>query len=382
MLEQLIINKQDDQNIYLRRLLAVLIGIFILGLIGFFYVARDFLVPVVLAILIAITFRPIIRWLAVRGLPAWASAIALAVAILVGGLFTGYLISGPVTGWIENAPQIRQTLTEKVRSITGTFENIAKITDEIKDAAAPPGAKPVTEVVVKETGLPSFLWFALYPVSYAATFTAAVILSLFLMASGNLLYEKLINIMPTLTDKKNALRIVQDVEKEVSTYLLLHSAINAAVGVAIASLFYLIGMPSVYLFAFLAFVLNFIPYVGPVAGAIISLLVGLVVFDTFGSALLAPILYTVVVTIENQIVSPYALGKRLRLNEVAILLSLAFWGWIWGLSGIVLAVPLLVTLKVFSSHFVALAKVGEFLSESSDNKVVESSDQGNVVGSD
>ena len=268
MLEKLIITKQDDQNIYLRRLLTVLIGIFILGLIGFFYVARDFLVPVVLAILIAITFRPIIRWLAVRGLPAWASAIALAVTILVGGLSTGYLISGPVSGWIENAPEIRQELTEKLRSISGTFENISKITDEIKDAAAPPGAKPVTEVVVKEPGLPSFVWFALYPVSYAATFTGAVILSLFLMASGNLLYEKLINIMPTLTDKKNALRVVQDVEKEVSTYLLLHSAINAAVGVAIASLFYSIGMPSVYLWAFLAFVLNFIPYVGPVAGAL------------------------------------------------------------------------------------------------------------------
>ena len=86
--------------------------------------------------------------------------------------------------------------------------------------------------------------------------------------SGNLLYEKLLNIMPTLTDKKNALRIVQDVENEVSAYLLLHSAINAGVGIIIAILFYFIGMPSAYVWAFLAFVLNFIPYAGPVGGAV------------------------------------------------------------------------------------------------------------------
>ena len=366
---------QEKRDFYLPRVYVVLIGIFIIGLLAVFYVARDFLVPVTLAFFIAITFRPLIRWLAVRGLPAWASASALATTVLVVGLSVGYLISGPVAGWIADAPEIRRTLTEKVRSISGTFTNITKITEDIKDAATPLNDKPVTEVVVKEPGLPAILSMAAYPASYAATFIGAVILSLFLMASGNLLYEKLINIMPTLTDKKNALRVVQDVETEVSTYLLLHSAINAAVGLAIASLFYLIGMPSIYLWAILAFILNFIPYAGPVAGASMAGLAGLLVFDTLGSALLAPALYTAVVTIENQFISPYILRKRLQLNSVAILLSIAFWGWIWGISGIVLAVPLLVTLKVFSSHFKSLTNVGEFLSESADNKVAEGSEQ-------
>lgn len=104
-------------------------------------------------------------------------------------------------------------------------------------------------------------------------------------------------------------------------------------------------------------------------------LAGLLVFDTLASALLASALYTAVVTIENQFISPYILGKRLQLNSVAILLSIAFWGWIWGISGIVLAVPLLVTLKVFTSHFDSLTNVGEFLSESSDNTVADSSEQ-------
>ena len=99
------------------------------------------------------------------------------------------------------------------------------------------------------------------------------------------------------------------------------------------------------------------------------------VFDSAGYALLAPALYSAVVTIENQFVSPYVLKRRLQLNSVAILLAIAFWGWIWGVFGIVLAMPLLVTLKVFSSHFDSLAAVEEFLSEANDTKVPESSDQ-------
>lgn len=369
------IREQDNQATYRRRLLIVLVGIFILGIIDLLNVARDFLVPVTLAFLIAITFRPVIRWLALRGLPAWGTASALAGVILLGGLSAGYIISGPVSGWIENAPEIQRTLTERLRSISGIFAQFEKITDDLRNAATPASGEPVNEVVVKESGLPAILRIVFYPASSAAMFTGAVILSLFLMASGNLLYEKLINIMPTLTDKKNALRIVQDVENEVSAYLLLHSAINAAVGAAIAGLFYIIGMPSAYLWAFLAFVLNFIPYAGPVGGALLSALVGLVVFDSLGYALLAPALYTAVVTMENQFVSPYILGRRLELNHVALLLAIAFWGWIWGVAGIILAVPLLVTLKVFSSHFDSLRSVGVFLSEANDTKDPESSDQ-------
>ncbi|HEX7109996.1 MAG TPA: AI-2E family transporter, partial [Aestuariivirga sp.] len=337
------VKEEDNQTIFRRRLLLVLAGIFILGIVDLLSVARDFLVPVTLAFLIAITFRPVIRWLALRGLPAWGTASALAGAILLGGLSAGYIVSGPVSGWIENAPEIQRTLTERVRSISGIFAQFEKISDDLKNTATPASGEPVNEVVVKQSWLPAILSIAFYPASSAAMFTGAVILSLFLMASGNLLYEKLINIMPTLTDKKNALRIVQDVEKEVSTYLLLHSAINAGVGVAIAGLFYFIGMPSAYLWAFLAFILNFIPYAGPVGGAILSGLVGLVVFDSLGYALLALALYAAVVTIENQFVSPIVLGRRLQLNSVAILLAIAFWGWIWGISGIVLAMPLLVT---------------------------------------
>jgi predicted PurR-regulated permease PerM len=179
--------------------------------------------------------------------------------------------------------------------------------------------------------------------------------------------------MPTLTDKKNALRIVHQVEREISAYLLTLTGINAGVGAAIGVSYYLIGMPTAYLWGFLGFVLNFIPYAGPLAGATLSGLIAFVAFESLGHALLAPALYTAIVTIENQFVSPQVLARRLQLNSIAILLAVAFWGWIWGIFGIVVAVPLLVTLRIFSSHFESLAAVGEILGDATngDSRSIE-----------
>ena len=356
--------KPDDNAVYLKQSRTALIGILILCAVFGIYFARDFLLPVTAAFLIAITFRPVIKWLSRRGVPAGVTASGLAVFILFGGLAAGYLISGPVSGWIADAPEIQRTFTEKIRGIRASFEHAVKITENIQDAATPSTDEGVQEVVVKESGLPMLLWLAAgYPAGYAIMFTGAVILSLFLMASGDLLYEKLVRVMPTLTDKKNALRIVYDVEREVSGYLLTLCAINAGVGAAVAASFYFLGMPTAYLWAFLAFVLNFIPYAGPLAGAVLSGLVAIVVFDTLGYALLAPAIYTAIVTIENQFVSPHVLSRRLQLNSVAMLLAFAFWAWIWGIPGMAVAVPLLVTMRVFSNHLDSLKEVGEFLGE-------------------
>ena len=356
---------QDDNATYLKQSRTALIGILILGAVFATYFARDFLLPVILACLMAMIFRPIIRWLSRRGVPAWAAASGFAAILLIGGLLAGYLISGPISVWIADAPEIQRVLMEKMRAIRASFEHFARITENIQEAATPANDAGVQEVVVKESGLPAFLWMAAgYPASYTVMFVGAVILSLFLMASGDLLYEKLVRVMPTLTDKKNALRIVHDVEQEVSAYLLALTAINAGVGVAVAAAFYFLGMPTAYLWAFLVFVLNFIPYAGPLAGVVLAGLISIVLFDSLSYALLLPAVYMAIVFIENQFVSPHVLSRRLQLNSVAILVALAFWGWIWGIPGIVVAVPLLVTLRVFSSHLESLAGVGEFLGES------------------
>ncbi len=356
--------RRDVSAAYLKQSRTALIGIFILGMIAALYFARDFLVPVVFAFFIALTFRPSVRYLSRHNVPPWAAATGFAAVLVCAALAAAYLASGPISSWIADAPEIQRTFVEKIRGVRGWFDSMVNLTENIQEAATPANDPEVQEVVVKESSLPAIFSLAAgYPVNFIVMLSGALVIAIFLMASGDLFYEKLVRVLPTLTDKKMALRIVYDVEREVSAYLLTTTAINAGVGVAVAITFQLLGMPTPYLWALLAFTFNFIPYVGPVAGAALSAVTAIVVFNSLGYALLVPLAYAIFIGIETQLVSPYILSRRLQLNSVAILLALAFWAWVWGVPGIIVAVPLLVTLRVFCSHLESLAPIGEFLGE-------------------
>lgn len=351
---------------------VALTGLFILSIIAAIYLARDFLIPVVFAFMIALTFRPAIRRLASYNVPPWAAATGFATILVVACVLAAYLASGPISAWVADAPEIQKAFLEKIRNIRSWFGGLLHLTEQIQDATTPDNGEEVQEVVVKESGLPAILaTVAGYPANFVFMLSGALVIALFLMASGDLFYEKLVRVLPTFTDKKTALRIVYDVEREVSAYLFTLTAVNAGVAVAVGISFQLLGMPTPYLWALLAFFLNFIPYIGPIAGTALSGLAAIVVFDTIGYALLTPLAYIIIIGIETQFVSPYVLSRRMRINSVAILLALAFWTWAWGIPGIILAVPLLVTLKVFCSHLESLSNVGEFLGESTSDAAAQ-----------
>ncbi len=187
-------------------------------------------------------------------------------------------------------------------------------------------------------------------------------LLLFILASGDLFQEKLIKVLPTLSDKKRALRIAREIEHEVSSYLFTVTFINVGIGVVVGIVFWILGMPSPILWALATTLANYLPYIGPARVAIASFGIAVVAFDTFWHALLPPVLFLVVATLEGQIITPMIVGHRHSLNGVVILLSIAFWGWIWGIIGALIAVPLLVTAKVFADYVDGFRPIGEFLS--------------------
>jgi predicted PurR-regulated permease PerM len=355
----------DASAAHLKQLRTAFIIICVLAIVAVVYVARDFLIPVVLAFFIALTFRPSVRRLARFNVPPWAAATVFVTLLVLIALSAAWLASGPISDWIANAPEIERTFMEKIRALRSSLAGVIKVTENIQEAATPPSDPGVQEVVVKDSYLPELLTLIVgYPANFIFLLSGAVVIAAFLMASGDLFYEKLLRVLPTLTDKKTALRIIYDVEREVSAYLLSLTAVNLGVAIAVGVTFHFLGMPTPYLWALLAFVLNFIPYLGPIAGTVLSAFAAIVVYDNLGEALLPPLAYMVFIGIETQIVSPLLLSRRLQLNSVAILLALAFWAWAWGIPGIVLAVPLLVTFRVFCSHLAALAPYGEFLGES------------------
>lgn len=333
------------------------VGIFILLLLAGMAYAREFLMPVALAFLLALVFTPVRRFLNRRGVPSWAAALLVVgalLAVIIGGII---LLSGPVSGWIARAPSIFGELQAKMRGVAAT---VAQVTDQV-DKIAKGGAVPqASEVVVKQQGFAASLaWIA--PL-FLAQVVFVLVLMFFLLSSGDMVYEKIVHVLPTLTDKKRAVRIAHDIEDKLSTYLFTISVINAGLGTVIGLVMWAIGMPNPLLFGVGAFALNYIPYAGPATGVILSTVVGLISGDGLWLGLLAGGSYIGIATIEGQLITPYFAGRRLRLNTVVVFLSIALWAWLWSVVGMIVATPLLVAIRTFCEYIPSLESLGAFLS--------------------
>lgn len=346
-----------------RHIRNLLVGLFLIAFAAFLEFAQDLLMPLVVALLIAMTFRPAVRSMARRGFPEWLAASGFIGLVILAGAFMAYVAAGPIAAFIQDAPLYAQAFNSKLRTIQGSLQAFFNLAEKIQQVAKPDNTAPAQEVVVRSGPPLEYLGqITGYSLSVLASSVLSLVIAAFLMASGDLFYAKLVHVLPTLTDKKTALRIVYDVEREVSGYLLIVTTINAGLGVAVAAAFYALGMPTPWLWGVVAFVLNFIPYVGAVTGIGMAAFMAVITFDSLAHAALVPLSYAALNGIENQFITPPLMGRRLQLNAVSILLALAFWTWLWGIAGTAVAVPLLVTVKVFCGHLESLAGIGEFLS--------------------
>ena len=335
------------------------IGIFLLLLTAGIAYARDFLMPVMLGFLLALVFSPVRRFLERRRIPPEISAF-LIVGSLVATLASGVLLlAGPVQGWIEDAPEIARELEWKTRSLFGGAQAVIEAGQTVDEVTSGGKDPEVQEVVVKEPGM--FTNLAWVAPAYLAQTVLTLVLLLFLLASGDMIYEKIVHVLPTFKDKRQAMRIAHDIERKLSRYLFTITAINAALGVAVGIAMALLGMPNPALFGVIDFSLNYVPYLGALTGVAAALVVGLLTFDDPGTALLPSLAYFALTAIEGQFVTPYFVGRRLEMNTVVIFLSITFWAWLWSVMGMLLAVPLLVTIRAFCEHIPELVPVGKFL---------------------
>lgn len=336
-----------------------IIGIFAILLVGAFYFARTFFLPVMLALLVTLTFSPMVRYLRRQGIPSVVSAVLL-VLTLFGFLGSAALyLSDPVSQLIADSPAIAQRIEERFAPLREPLRRVMNASAQLEELANA-GSPPTEKVVVAQPGLAA--WAANTLGGLSTTLGATLVLVLFLLSSGDLFLHKLVRILPTLSDKKRSVRLVHNVEFEVSRYLLTITAINMCFGAAVAVAMAVLGMPNPLLWAAVATALNFIPYVGAAIGVGATFVAALVTYGSIGPAFLPPAAYLLFHTIESAFITPLILGRRLELNVVVIFISLAFWSWIWGIVGALIAVPILVVIKVFCDNFPGLAPFGEFLS--------------------
>jgi predicted PurR-regulated permease PerM len=343
----------------------------VLALLYTLYFARDFLLPIVFAVLLSFLFSPVVRWLSRFRIPPPLGAGLLILALL-GLLGSGaFGLSGAVSDWAKTAPETLKTAEVKLAKIIKPFQRASKTAEQVAKAAGEtatgttgtPGTRTAAprEVVVQGPSFAARI-FGTTQRSIASVMEVLILLY-FLLAAGDLFLQKLVKVLPNLGDKLKAVQIAREIERSTSTYLLTAASVNLAEAAVVAGVMWLWGMPNPALWGALVFLLEFVPYLGAIAMVVILTIAALTTFDSVGHALLIPGSFLLINLVQGNFVTPLLQGHKLSLNPVALFVGLAFWFWIWGIAGAFIAVPILATLKIFCDHIESLASLGEFLGQ-------------------
>ncbi|QDT14651.1 AI-2E family transporter [Alienimonas californiensis] len=365
-----------------------LLALTLIALGAVMFLARGVFLPIAAAAVLNLLLSPLVRALK-RGRipePIGAGIVLGAAGAALLGLAAAVLPA--VQSQFAEAPEIIQKIQRQYAPELEAFYNLtAKVekTEATADAAVDP-AESAREVVerdpqaILEEEAAEEADAEEIPVDVTSSLTgellgddvfnaarnvltlafATVVLLYFLLASGDVFTRKCIELTPHFRDKRAVRVLIGDAQAAIGNYLLTVTVINAGLGVAVGSTMWLIGMPNAVLWGALAFLFNYIPYVGAVFGAAIVTLVSFGEFEGL-RMFLAPALYLCWTTLEGNFITPSILGERLNLNAPVIFAWLLLLGWIWGVPGALLAVPILAAMKILCDHVDALGPVGKFL---------------------
>ena len=345
--------------------IAVLAGLAILYTL---YFARAFLLPIAFALLLDFLFSPFVRALTRFHIPLPLGALLVILGLVGAGGMAVYGLSGPVQTWAEHSAESVQTAQTRLRRLLRPIQRVTKSAQQVESAAGGVAGKTQgpPEVVVRGPSVVSRIFGSTQ--RFLAGLLEVLILLYFLLAAGDLFLQKLIRVLPRVHDQQKAIEIARGTEASISTYLLTAAAVNLTEGLVVTGAMYLLGMPNAPLWGALVALLEFIPYLGSLTVVIILTVAGLSTFDDVGHGLLIPAAFLVINVVQANIVSPMLLGHRLALNPVALLISIAFWFWIWGIPGAFIAVPLVATFKILCDHIETLRPIGEFLGRRADTE--------------
>lgn len=311
------------------------------------WAAQGLILPILLAMFLALVGNPLIRLLQRLRLPRFLAALS----VLCGGLALAILLGAqlvqPAADWVHEAPRELRTLAPKLQKLTKPMQDANQAAENIARAAGGDAGAHPAQVVRADTRDP-YRSLTATPRALASVL-AVVLLTLFFMVYGEDLQRRAIALLPDRQKKKLTVEILHAIETEISRYVLAISAINAALGLALAgSLWLLLGLPpgDALLWGTMAMLLNFAPYVGPLIGIVLLLLMGFSSYDAPLQALAPAGLYLLLHGLEGQVVTPIVLGRRMALSPLVLILALMLFGWLWGIVGLLLAVPMLVCAKI------------------------------------
>jgi predicted PurR-regulated permease PerM len=338
------------------------IGIVVLATVagaGALYLARSFFVPLMLSILFAVLLRPVVRRFEAFRVPTPIGALIVLVVVLGILGAGGAALAAPAREWVAQAPQHVKEAEARLRQLRKPVQQITQAAERMEGAVG--GGRQSAQGSAGSSSAAPQAVASLFgsTAAFVGGVVEVLLLTFLLLASGDLFLQKLLHVFPG--ERSAALKVTRDVEDAVSRYMVANAVINLGQGLVVALAMALIGLPSPPLWGVLTFFCEFVPYLGAAFMLFLLSVAGLATFQGIGHAALAPLAYLLITTLQNNLVSPLAYGRHLRLNPVAVLVGVMFWWFLWGIPGAFLAVPLVATAKILGDHVRGLSAMGEFL---------------------
>ena len=333
-------------------------GLVVLAVLAGCYVAAEIVLPIVLAFVLKLVLQPAMRALERLHLPHGIAAVLIILVLFgaLGGL--GTALSGPAASWAQKLPSGIPKLQQRLSFLSQPFAAVEKLADKAQGLTQGNQPKPVP-VAVQGSGLSDQLLTGTR--SFSSGFFETAVVLFFLLANGDTFLRRLVEILPRFRNKRQAVEISQQIERDVSAYLFTITIMNLVVGVATGAVAALCGLGDPVLWGTIAFLLNYIPILGPILGVGVFLLVGLLSVDTLWLALLPAGLYLTIHIVEGETVTPMLLARRFTINPVLVILALVFWYWMWGVPGAILATPMLAITKIICDRIHPLMAFGHFI---------------------
>jgi predicted PurR-regulated permease PerM len=330
----------------------------IMGIGAILYFAQDVFIPIAIAIFLALLLTPAVdrlqRWRMRRG---FAVAVVM-IVVLASAVAAVNAVWGPATAWLARAPQTMRQIDPRLRPLREMFARVDAVAERAGQLAQGGSAvtgKPaiVTPVAGESTAIA-------FTKSFIAWLTV-VPLTLFFLLGGPPLLARMGASLSGSETSVRSLRLTEAIRTEVGRYFGTIALINLGLGIATALAMTALGMPNAILWGVMAGVLNFIPYLGPIAAFFILSVAALVTFPTLTQALAVPGVFLVLHLIEGQIVQPLTVGRRFEMNALVVLLAVWFGYGFWGIPGMLLATPVLVAMKVAAQYKPEWRVMGDFL---------------------
>lgn len=342
----------------------VSIGILFLSAVAIVFVlhvGKEVALPITLAIILKLLLKPIMDFFQFKlRMPAPVAALIIIVSLLSLIATIGVTISSPASGWISKAPEVLPAIKSKLVVLKQPIDFLQSAFKELEEAAAPQSNATVPTVAVKESSeaVSKIAWGVVTVITIIFT---TMIFLLFLLAAGDRLLVGLIEVLPTFSDKRQAVDIATEIQRQIGGYLLTITVMNALVGLLTGIAMWSCGLGDPVLWGATAFTLNYLPVLGPIAGIGLFLIAGIVALDWPLYALLPASIYLLIHIAEGEIVTPMLLAKRFTLNPVIVIASVFFWYAVWGAPGALLAVPLLAIAKIMCDRVQTLQPVGHII---------------------